>query len=368
MDLPVVPPIRPMLAKATTELPDRDDIIFEPKWDGFRCIIFRDGDEVEFGSRNSKPLTRYFPELIQPVLESFPKRCVIDGELIIAGGDRLEFEALQQRIHPAESRINMLAEETPASFVAFDILAEGDEDLREQPFSERRARLVRALQHVNAPVYLTATTTDRAEAQRWFVDFEGAGLDGLIAKPVDEPYAENKRSQIKVKHTRTADAVVAGYRWHKDGAGIGSLILGLWEDGKLRHVGVAASFTKKRRAELVAELEPLTQDAVKEHPWRSWIVGNEDGSSSAGSSSEESTAQQVPGTPNRWSAARDQSWTPIRIERVAEVKYSTTLGGRFRDVTKMLRWRPDKDPKDCDHDQLEEPPAYAVADVLQANG
>ncbi len=358
MDLPVSPPLRPMLAKATTELPERDDVIFEPKWDGFRCIIFKDGAELEFGSRNTKPLTRYFPELIEPVQQHLPDRCVLDGELIIAGGDRLEFEALQQRIHPAESRINKLAEATPASFVAFDILAEGDEDLRELPFSQRRERLEQALSSTAPPIYLTATTTDRAVAQQWFVNFEGAGLDGLIAKPIDEPYVENKRSQIKVKHTRTADAVVAGYRWHKDGEGIGSLILGLWEeDGNLRHVGVAASFTKKRRAELVEELEPLTANAMDDHPWRSWF-----------DSSDDTNATQVPGTPNRWSATRDQSWTPIRIERVAEVKYSTTLGGRFRDVTKMLRWRPDKDPADCDHAQLEEPPPFSVADVLSAEG
>ena len=342
-----------MLAKAVVGIPDRDDLIFEPKWDGFRCIVFRDGDEVILGSRNEKPLTRYFPEMLDPIRRSFPQRCVIDGELIVATDDHLNFEALQQRIHPAESRVNMLAEKTPAAFVAFDLLAIGDNDLREAPFGERRTRLEEALANVAPPIHLTPTTTDHDVAAEWFRVFEGAGLDGLIAKPVDEPYVENKRTQLKVKHIRSADAVVAGFRWHKDGEGVGSLLLGLHNDsGDLQHVGVAASFTKKRRAELVEELEPLVEDAIETHPWRTWAEAeaHQDG--------------RMPGAPNRWSAKRDHSWVPLRIERVVEVKYGSTLNGRFREVTKVLRWRPDKTPAECDFDQLDEPESVGLGRVL----
>ncbi|MEM7273025.1 MAG: ATP-dependent DNA ligase, partial [Actinomycetota bacterium] len=228
MDLPVMPPLKPMLAKAVDGLPDRDDLIFEPKWDGFRCVVFRDGDEVILGSRNERPLTRYFPEMLDPIRASTPDRCVLDGELIVATGNHLDFEALQQRIHPAESRVNMLAEKTPAAFVAFDAVAIGEHDLRDRPFAERRARLEEALAGAAPPVFLTRTTTDHAIAEDWFRRFEGAGLDGLIAKPIDDPYVEDKRTQLKVKHVRTADAVVAGFRWHKDGQGVGSLLLGLY--------------------------------------------------------------------------------------------------------------------------------------------
>lgn len=344
MDLPVNPPVKPMLAKAVTGIPERDDLLFEPKWDGFRCIIFRDGDEVILGSRNEKPLTRYFPELVDPIREQLPDRCVVDCELIVSTDNHLDFNALQQRIHPAASRVNMLAEKTPAEIVAFDLLAIGDEDLREQPFSVRRSRLEAALAAARPPIHLTPTTADTSTAEEWFRVFEGAGLDGLIAKPIDDGYAENKRSQLKVKHVRTADAVVAGYRIHKDGNGVGSLLLGIYdEDGGLRHVGVAASFTAKRRAELVDELAPLTGLAIEEHPWGDWAKAeaHEDG--------------QMPGAPHRWSGQRNSSWTPLRIERVAEVKYGSTLGGRFREVTKMLRWRPDKEPHQCTFDQLDEP-------------
>ncbi len=367
MDLPVNPPVKPMLAKAVKGLPEPDgkygDIMFEPKWDGFRCVVFRDGDEVELGSRNERPLTRYFPEILDPIRAMLPPRCVIDGELIVATDNKLDFEALQQRIHPAETRVNMLAEKTPAAFIGFDLLAIGDEDLREIPFSQRRQRLEEAMAGVEAPVHLTPTTTDRETAARWFEVFEGAGLDGLIAKPVDDPYVENKRTQLKVKHIRSADAVVAGFRWHKDGNGVGSLLLGLYRDSEddpengepvLSHVGVAASFTARRRAELVDELQPLTDGALEAHPWRAWA---------------EHDAQRVaegrmPGAPNRWSAKKDHSWVPLRIEQVVEVKYGSTLNGRFREVTKVLRWRPDKAPAQCTFEQLDEPEPVGLDVVL----
>ncbi len=354
MALPVEPPIKPMLAKAVQGLPDRDDLIFEPKWDGFRCIVFRDGDDVILGSRNERPLTRYFPEMLEPIRRATPDRCVLDGELIVATGNHLDFDALQQRIHPAESRVNMLAEKTPAAFIAFDAIAIGDEDLRQRPFSHRRARLEEILADAEPPVYLTRTTTDHDVAARWFEQFEGAGLDGLIAKPMDDPYVEDKRTQLKVKHIRTADAVVAGFRWHKDGEGVGSLLLGLYDDDQLHHVGVAASFTRMRRAELVEELLPLAEDALDQHPWREWAdaAAHEDG--------------RMPGAPHRWSAKKDHSWVPLRIERVVEVKYGSTLNGRFREVTKVLRWRPDKAPTDCNFDQLDEPVPVGLDTVLEA--
>ena len=358
MDLPVNPPIKPMLAKAVQGMPsDRDDLIYEPKWDGFRCIVFRDGDEVELGSRNERPLTRYFPEMLEPVRRHLPERCVVDGELIVATDNHLDFDALQQRIHPAESRVNMLAEKTPAAFIAFDLLAIGDEDLRAEPFSVRRARLEEALAGAQPPIHLTRTTTDVEVATEWFQVFEGAGLDGLIAKPADDPYVEDKRTQLKVKHVRTADAVVAGFRWHKDGEGVGSLLLGLHDDeGNLHSVGVAASFTKKRRAELVTELEPLTENALENHPWRSW----------AEAEAHAREEGRMPGAPHRWSGKKDHTWVPLRIERVVEVKYGSTLNGRFREVTKVLRWRDDKLPADCDFDQLDEPIPVGLDRVLGA--
>lgn len=357
MDLPVNPPVKPMLAKAVPGIPERDDLIFEPKWDGFRCIVFRDGDEVHLGSRNEKPLTRYFPELIDPVLAMFPDRCVVDCELIVSTDNKLDFGALQQRIHPAESRVNKLAAETPAELVAFDLLAIGDEDLREEPFHVRRARLESVMTKLEAPLHLTATTTDHDVAEEWFVVFEGAGLDGLIAKPRDEPYVEDKRTQLKVKHVRTADAVVAGFRMHKDGEGVGSLLLGLYgPEGDLRHVGVAASFTKKRRVELRDELMPLRETDISNHPWGEW--GN----------AEAHVDGQMPGAPHRWSGTKDSSWIPLRIERVAEVKYNATLGGRLREVARFLRWRPDKEPSQCDFDQLDEPVPAGLDIVLNAEG
>ncbi len=353
MDLPVNPPVKPMLAKAVKGIPDRDDLVFEPKWDGFRCIVFRDGDELILGSRNEKPLTRYFPELVPALKAALPDRCVVDGEIILITDDHLDFDGLQQRIHPAESRVSMLAEKTPASFVAFDLLALDDTDYRPLPFAERRQALETALAEVEPPIHLTATTTDTEIAARWFRVFEGAGLDGLIAKPNDQPYAENKRSQLKVKHIRSADAVVAGFRWHKDGEGVGSLLLGLNDDeGQLQHVGVCASFTAKRRKELVDELEPFTTGALDDHPWRSWAEAeaHEDG--------------RMPGAPHRWSGQKDHSWVPLRTELVIEVKYGSTLNGRFREVTNMLRWRPDKTPAECTFEQLDEPEPSSVEAVL----
>ena len=347
--LPFQPPLKPMLAKAVPEIPDRDDLTFEPKWDGFRCVVFRDGDEVHLGSRNSRPLTRYFPELLDPIRDQMPDRVVFDCEIIVALDDHLEFDQLQQRIHPAESRVTMLAEKTPADLVAFDLLAIDDRDLRTEPFADRRAELERVFADVSAPLHLTPITRDHKVARRWFVDFEGAGLDGLIAKPTADPYVENKRTQLKIKHVRTADAVVAGYRIHKSGDGVGSLMLGLFApDGGLRHVGVAASFTAKRRVELLEELRPLEADALIDHPWGEWA--------------EAGAAQQ-----HRWNAGKEMNWIPVRAERVAEVKYNATLNGRFREVTRMLRWRPDKEPAQCDYDQLDEPVPMGLAGVLAPN-
>lgn len=344
-----------MLAKAIEGIPDRDDLVYEPKWDGFRCVVFRQGDEVILGSRNERPLTRYFPEMLGPLRAMLPDRCVLDGELIVATGDHLDFDGLQQRIHPAETRVNMLAAKTPAAFIAFDLLALGDTDLRPAPFLQRRQQLEEILADAIRPIHLTPATTDPQVAARWFKVFEGAGLDGLIAKPVNDPYVEDKRTQLKIKHVRSADAVVAGYRWHKDGVGVGSLLLGLYNpEGDLHHVGVAASFTAKERTQLVAELAPLIDGALEAHPWREWAdaQAHEEG--------------RMPGAPHRWSAKKDHSWVPLRIERVVEVKYGSTLNGRFREVTKVLRWRHDKTPSQCSFEQLDEPEPVGLGTVLSA--
>lgn len=367
MHLPVMPPVRPMLAKAVTGIPDPAEhggpgsLSFEPKWDGFRCLVFRDGDEVELTSRNTKPLTRYFPEVVAAVLEQLPPRCVLDGELFVATGDRLEFETLQERIHPADSRVRMLAESTPAGFVAFDLLALGDTSYVDRPFAERRAALVGALGHLGAdgPCHLTRTTTDPAEAERWLGQFEGAGLDGVVAKPLAAAYVENGRTMLKIKHVRSADVVVAGYREHKTSTPerplLGSLLLGLYDgppgQGELQHVGVSASFTEKRRAELIDELAPLVCP-IGEHPWGRWqefLTANPD---------------RVPGTQSRWSAGKDLSFTPLRPERVLEVKYDHMEGRRFRHTAHFLRWRPDREPTSCGYDQLETPVRYDLAEVL----
>ncbi|MCW2857261.1 MAG: ATP-dependent ligase [Marmoricola sp.] len=359
MDLPVMPPVQPMLAKSVKGIPDPGKfdggLSFEPKWDGFRCLLFKDHDEVELTSRNTKPLTRYFPEVVAAALEQLPPRCVLDGELFVASASRLEFEALQERIHPAASRVNLLAEQTPASFVAFDLLALGDEDVSVLPFSERRARLEGALRGLSGPMYLTRTTLDPVEAESWFDQFEGAGLDGVVAKPMNAPYQQNARTMLKIKHARTADVVVAGYRLHKNSTEekplLGSLLLGLYDDGKLQHVGVAASFAEARRAELVVELEPLVCD-IGDHPWgewQEWAIANPD---------------RVPGTQSRWSAGKDLGFTPLRPERVLEVGYEHMEGRRFRHTAQFKAWRPDRDPESCTYEQLEEPVSYDLTKVL----
>lgn len=350
-DLPVRPPVAPMLAKLTPGIPglgsgsDDSGWLYEPKWDGFRCIVFRSGDEIELASRNERPFTRYFPELIAPLLGALPQRCVVDGEIVVPDkADRgLDFDALQQRIHPAESRVKRLAAETPASFVAFDLLAIGDRSLMDEPLSIRHNELERALAAAEAPVYLCPATTDPHIAERWFTEFEGAGLDGVVAKRLSDPYTPDKRTLIKVKHSRTADCVVAGYRVHKDGNGVGSLLLGLYDDdGALHHVGVTASFTVKRRAELLAELAPLV--GIEGHPWREWAEHVQE-SASAG--------QRMPGGFSRWNTGKDLSWVPLRVERVAEVTFGQLENGRFRHGSTFLRWRPDREPRSCTYAQLE---------------
>lgn len=354
MDLPVMPPVKPMLAKAVAEIPDVGHT--EPKWDGFRTIVFRDGDEVVLGSRNEKPMTRYFPELVSALKASLPERCVVDGEVVIIAGERLDFEALQQRIHPAESRVRLLAEQTPAAFVGFDLLAEGDDDLMARPFSERRERLESALARRGESVFLTPCTADLAVAQNWFTRFEGAGLDGVVAKPLDGTYQPDKRAMFKIKHERTADCVVAGYRLHKNSTPgqprLGSLLLGLYDDeGRLQHVGVAAAFSDARRAELVEELRPL-ESGTEDHPWshwEEWAIANPD---------------RVPGTQSRWSQGKDLSFVALRPERVVEVAYEHMQGSRFRHTARFRRWRPDRDPSTCTYEQLDQPVDFRLSDIL----
>ncbi|QCB94155.1 ATP-dependent DNA ligase [Cellulomonas shaoxiangyii] len=351
MDLPVMPPVAPMLAKSVKEIPDVGHV--EPKWDGFRTIVFRDGDDVELGSRNEKPMTRYFPELVEALKANLPERCVVDGEIVVVTGDQLDFDALQQRIHPAASRVRLLAEQTPASFVAFDLLALGDEDLTRTPFRERRARLVEALAGARPPVHVTRATGDMAEAQRWFTQFEGAGLDGVVAKPLDAPYQPDKRAMFKIKHERTADCVVAGFRWHKSGDVVGSLLLGLWsDDGHLQHVGVSASFPMARRKTLLDDLAPYRDVDLADHPWGSWA----DQSAHAD--------RRMPGAVSRWNATKDLSFVPLRPELVVEVAYDHMEGDRFRHTAQFRRWRTDRDPRSCTYAQLDEPVRYDLADVL----
>jgi ATP-dependent DNA ligase len=347
-----MPPVAPMLAKPVGEIPPGQ--LYEPKWDGFRSIIFRDGDEVEIGSRNERPMTRYFPELVAAVLANFPDRAVIDGEIVIAdtAANRLDFEALQQRIHPAASRIALLAEQTPASFIAFDLLAVDETDLTDQPLLRRREELERVLAGARPPVYLTPTTRDLATARRWFGQFEGAGLDGLIAKPLDLTYQPDKRVMNKIKHERTADCVVAGYRLHKSGPdALGSLLLGLYDDrGTLASVGVVGAFPMATRRELLVELQPLVT-TFDHHPW-DWAA-HERG---------ERTPRKNEGS--RWNAKKDLSFVPLRPERVVEVRYDYLEGDRFRHTTQFVRWRPDRDPRSCTYEQLERPVRYHLADVL----
>jgi ATP-dependent DNA ligase len=349
---------KPMLAKAVHALDDlpAGEFLFEPKWDGFRCLVFCSADKIDLRSRNQKPLDRYFPELLEPLRSQLPDNAVVDGEIVIAATDGLDFDGLQQRIHPAESRIGMLAEQTPASFVAFDLLWLDDRDARDLPFGERRALLESTLGDVTPPLHLTPMTTEREQAADWFVRFEGAGLDGVMAKPAGGRYEEDKRVQFKVKHRRTADCVVAGFRMHKSGDGVGSLLLGLYDDdGDLHHVGVATSFTAKRRVELLDEIAPLRTDALEDHPWREWA-------DLAAQAREDGT--RMPGGMSRWNATKDLSWEPLRIERVAEVGYENVLDGRFRHSARLVRWRDDRDPESCTYAQLEQVAPFELAQIF----
>jgi ATP-dependent DNA ligase len=357
--LPFQPPLAPMLSSSADALPDGDGWLFEPKWDGFRTIVFRDGDDITLQSRDEKPMNRYFPELIEPLAAALPERCVLDGEIVIAGPNGLDFEALLLRIHPAAKRVKLLASETPASFVAWDLLAIGDEDLREEPLATRRERLEEVLSRAAPPVHLSPATRDKSLAEDWFRRFEGAGLDGVMAKRLDAPYQPGERTMIKVKHTRTADCVVAGFRWHKNGPGtmIGSLLLGLYDDeGMLHHVGVTSAFTHATRRKLVEELAPLRVNALEDHPWRDWAEAQQQASEAG---------QRMPGASSRWNRGKDLSWEPLRPERVCEVAYDHMQGSRFRHGARFVRWRPDKPPEDCRYDQLEVTPAYELERVFQ---
>lgn len=361
----LAPPIPPMLAKAEPALPFSGDFLFEPKWDGFRAIVFRSADDVFVQSRDLKPLDRYFPDVHEACLAQLPPGSVIDGEIVIATPHGLDFDALQMRLHPAASRVTKLAGETPASFVAFDVLAADGHDLRNAPQRERRARLEHLLRNVEGPIHLTPMTSDRSLAETWLAQFEGAGLDGVMAKPATGTYQPGKRAMIKVKHARTADCVVAGFRWHKTGPGtlVGSLLLGLYDDGgQLQHVGVTSSFTMAVRRTLALELEPLRANALDEHPWREWAVA---GAADAGARTGAGPSR-MPGGQSRWSAGKDLSWEPLRIERVCEVKYDHMQGDRFRHAAIFQRWRSDKPPRDCDYAQLEVTPPYELAKVFGA--
>lgn len=375
LNLPVQPPVRPMLAKSVASIPAQAETdvgpayVYEPKWDGFRAIVYRDGDDVQIDSRNTKPMDRYFPDVVAAVREALPERCVVDGEIVIAqtpdaGAAHLNFELLSQRIHPAASRVNMLAETTPAALVVFDVLALGDESLMDRPLTERLAALD-GLGLKGPLVFATPRTLDAAVAQDWFGSFEGAGLDGVVAKPADGPYAPNKRAMLKIKHTRTADVVLAGYRLHKTSTPetpvLGSLLLGLWDESddgpRLQFVGVAASFSATRRAELVEELAPLVVEpgtpAADEHPWHGWT---DPASSEAG--------DRLPGAQSRWSSGKDLSFTPLRPERVLEVGYDHMEGTRFRHTAQFKRWRPDREPASCTYEQLEEPVGFDLGELL----
>ncbi len=353
----IAPPIEPMLAKLAERLPDDGPFLYEPKWDGFRAIVFRRGSNLFIQSRDLRPLDRYFPELHDALLAGLPDDCVVDGEIVIVTPRGLDFDALQMRLHPAASRVEKLSKSTPSSFVAFDLLAYDGRDLRGEPQAERRRLLEQSLARVRPPIHLTPMTRDRGIARDWLSRFEGAGLDGVIAKPEQGAYEPGRRAMIKIKHARTADCVVAGFRWHKDGRNtlVGSLLLGLYDDGgRLHHVGVTSSFTRARRRELVEELGPLRERAVEEHPWRDW----------ADAASHEAT--RMPGGQSRWSGGKDLSWEPVRIERVCEVKYDHMQGDRFRHAATFLRWRPDRRPEDCRYDQLEVTTAYELEKVFGA--
>ena len=351
----IAPPIEPMLAKLADVLPADRDYLYEPKWDGFRAIVFRSASDVFIQSRDLKPLDRYFPDLHEALLAQLPRGCVVDGEIVITTRHGLDFDALQMRLHPAASRVAKLAQATPASFVAFDVLAAGGRNAMGAPQHERRALLERLLARVGPPLYLTPMTEDRRTAAKWLERFEGAGLDGVVAKPADASYQPGKRAMIKVKHARTADCVVAGFRWHKTGTdAVGSLLLGLFDGrGALQHVGVTSSFTMVMRKQLVKELAPLRKKALASHPWRAWAQA-------------EAGSARMPGAQSRWSAGKDLSWEPLRVERVCEVKYDHLQGDRFRHAATFLRWRPDREPRDCRYDQLEVTPAYELSKVFSS--
>ena len=344
-----------MLAKISDELPAQPGFLYEPKWDGFRALVFRNGDDVYLQSRDLRPLNRYFPELERALAQALPRGCVLDGEIVVVGAKGLDFDALQQRLHPAASRVAKLAQSTPASFVAFDLLAAGGRSTMELPQSERRVRLERLLGSIAPPVHLTPVTRDRAVAQDWLQRFEGAGLDGVIAKPDSLPYQPGKRAMYKIKHSRTADCVVAGFRWYRDQEeAVGSLLLGLYDDaGILHHVGVTSAFTMQVRRDLVQELAPLRENALENHPWRDWAQATD-----------EST--RMPGAQSRWSAGKDLSWQPLRPERVVEVRYDHLQGNRFRHAAAFVRWRPDKPPQECRYDQLEVATAFELEKVFGA--
>src|SRR5919197_2114944 len=353
--LAVLPPVEPMLAKIADELPRDGNFLFGPKWDGFRAIVFRDKDDVYIQSRDLRPLDRCFPELHAVCLEQLPAGVVLDGEIVMPTPHGLDFGGLQMRLHPAASRVAMLAKATPVAFVAFDVLAADGKNFMNAPQEERRSRLEQLFKKMRRPLYLTPMTRDHDVAADWLKRFEGAGLDGVVAKPATATYQPGKRAMFKIKHSRTADCVVAGFRWHKSGKhAVGSLLLGLYDDAAvLQHVGVTSAFTMHMRKQLVKELEPLRKNAIKNHPWREW----------AGAQAESS---RMPGGQSRWSAGKDLSWEPLRIERVCEVKYDHMEGDRFRHATVFLRWRPDKAPKDCRYDQLEVTPAYELEKVFGA--
>jgi ATP-dependent DNA ligase len=353
MHLPVNPPILPMLAKRVGELPTSGTWIFEPKWDGFRALVFRDEDEVFIQSRDEKPLNRYFPELLEPIRSQLPERCVLDGEIVLARDGALDFDALQLRIHPAASRVKLLSQEMPASIVFFDLLSEGNRDLRGTPFQKRRHELESLLSSATSPIHLTPATSDQTVAADWFRRFEGAGLDGVVAKPGHGAYESNKRVMLKVKHERECDCVVAGFRWHKKGAGsaVGSLLLGLFDEaGELHHVGVCASFTDKKRGELVDYLAPYRQNALEKHPWKKWA--------------EFESGRRIPGAQSRWSQGKDLSWEPLRPELVVEVAYDHMQGNRFRHTAQFRRWRTDKKPVDCTYAQLEVVPPQELEEIF----
>jgi ATP-dependent DNA ligase len=357
VNLSVNPPILPMLAKRVGELPEGNTWLFEPKWDGFRALLFRDGNEIVLQSRDQKTLNRYFPELLETLLAQLPERCVLDGEIVIAGKDGLDFEKLQLRIHPAASRVKMLAKELPASMVFFDLLSEGDLDLRGEPFRNRRERLEQLLSSAAPPIHITPATDERTVAADWFRRFEGAGLDGVMAKDVAGAYEADKRVMLKVKHERDCDCVVAGFRWHKngDGTAIGSLLLGLFDEpGNLQHVGVCASFTQQKRRELVDFLAPYRKDALVDHPWGSW----------AGDAEGREGGHRMPGGQSRWSQGKDLSWEPLRAELVVEVAYEHMQGTRFRHMAQFRRWRSDKRPSDCTFAQLEVVPPQELMAIF----